>query len=238
MLITNKLDLSSATVVDFPLSGEWVALATPAKRVPSHGTDYFGQRFAFDFVQIDLSGEKFYRNSIWRHFFWVMNAHSFLCWDAPVKSSFAGQVKRVGKGWPDRQKVNAIWELIRSQFFARGPVNSDFRPLTGNYVIIEGDGGSAMYGHLKRGSVCVREGDWVKSGDEIGRVGNSGNSTMPHLHFQFMSHSDPTIAEGMLCSFRNMEEYYEGTWIVSDSVIPEFMRRIRPSRGISPKEGF
>lgn len=230
MIITPKLDLSSATVVDFPLTGEWIALATPAKRVPSHGTNYFGQRFAYDFVQFDLSVEKFYHNSIWRHFFWIMNAQSFLCWDAPVKSSFAGQVKRVGEGWPDRIKVNAIWELIRSQFLARGPVNSDFRPLTGNYVIIEGDAGSAMYGHLKKGSVCVREGDRVEAGDEIGRVGNSGNSTMPHLHFQLMSHSDPTTAEGRLCGFTNMEEFSNGIWTGSNFMIPAFMRRVRPVR--------
>ena len=224
---TNKPVLSSVTVVDFPLTGEWVAVNTPAERVPSHGTDYFGQRFAYDFVQLDLTGEKFYHNSIWQHLFWVMNVHSFLCWDTPVKSSFAGQVKRVGDDWLDRKKVNAIWELIRSRYLVQRPVDSDFRSLTGNFVIIEGDAGSAMYGHLKKGSVCVLEGDRVKAGDEIGRVGNSGNSTMPHLHFQLMSNPDPKIAEGKLCGFRNMEEWEQGRWVLSQSAVPALMKRIR-----------
>ena len=41
-------------VVDFPLRGEgWMAATTPAHRVPSHGTDMLGQRYAYDFVKVD-----------------------------------------------------------------------------------------------------------------------------------------------------------------------------------------
>jgi hypothetical protein len=121
MKIKNKPDLSSAMAVDFPLTGEWVALNTPAERVPSHGTNYFAQRFAYDFVRMDVTGKKFYNQTILRHFFGFIKAQSFLCWDSPVKSSISGQVKRVGDGWPDRMKVNGLWELIRSQFLARRP---------------------------------------------------------------------------------------------------------------------
>jgi murein DD-endopeptidase MepM/ murein hydrolase activator NlpD len=39
-----------------------------------------------------------------------------------------------------------------------------------------------MYGHLKRGSIRVKEGDKVKQGQNIALVGNSGNSTAAHLH--------------------------------------------------------
>jgi hypothetical protein len=44
---------SSPVVVRFPLRGEWVAVRTPAHRIPSHGTELFGQRYAFDFVRPD-----------------------------------------------------------------------------------------------------------------------------------------------------------------------------------------
>jgi hypothetical protein len=44
---------SSLVVVGLPLRGEWVAVRTPAHRIPSHGTDRFGQRYAFDFVRSD-----------------------------------------------------------------------------------------------------------------------------------------------------------------------------------------
>jgi len=39
---------ATAVVVEFPLRGEWVAVRTPAHKVPSHGTELFGQRYAFD----------------------------------------------------------------------------------------------------------------------------------------------------------------------------------------------
>jgi hypothetical protein len=56
-------------VVEFPLRGEWVAYHTPAERIPSHGTDQLGQRFAYDFLQIerDAPGWKFCRASMNRY---------------------------------------------------------------------------------------------------------------------------------------------------------------------------
>jgi hypothetical protein len=53
------MDDQPATVVAFPLRGEWTAVNTPAERVPSHGTDQLGQRFAFDFLRIDWASEGF-----------------------------------------------------------------------------------------------------------------------------------------------------------------------------------
>lgn len=41
-----------------------------------------------------------------------------------------------------------------------------------------------LLAHLRRGSVTVDVGDHLDSGDAVGRCGNSGNSTQPHLHLQ------------------------------------------------------
>ena len=47
-------ELANSTVVAFPLRGEgWVAVTSPADRIPSHGTDMLGQRYAFDFLRVD-----------------------------------------------------------------------------------------------------------------------------------------------------------------------------------------
>lgn len=55
----------------------------------------------------------------------------------------------------------------------------------GNSVVLDiGRGLYAMYGHMKPGSVKVKEGQRVRRGQVIGRVGSTGNSLAPHLHFQ------------------------------------------------------
>ena len=55
----------------------------------------------------------------------------------------------------------------------------------GNYVILDIGGGKyAFYAHLKPNSIEVKVGDRVSSGQKIARLGNSGNTTFPHLHFQ------------------------------------------------------
>jgi hypothetical protein len=47
-------ELDDATIVEFPLRGaRWIAVTTPGDRIPSHGTDMLGQRFAYDFLQVD-----------------------------------------------------------------------------------------------------------------------------------------------------------------------------------------
>jgi Peptidase family M23 len=214
-------------LVDFPLAGEWVALKTPAERVPSHGTNYFGQRYAFDFVRLDPSGQKFYEDPVWKHVLGVLPAEAFLSWDAPVAATFSGRVVRVGDGWPDRTRINALWEVARANLLARGPADSDYRPLTGNFVLVQGEPGVAFYAHLKNGSIRVREGDRVSVGEEIGRVGNSGNSTMPHLHFHVMSQVDPMTAQGLLCAFKDLEHFDEGKWICCRSGLPALMKRVR-----------
>lgn len=55
----------------------------------------------------------------------------------------------------------------------------------GNYVIIgHEDGNYTVYGHLEKG-LSVKRGDYVKKGDVLGRMGNSGYSNGQHLHFEF-----------------------------------------------------
>lgn len=64
-------------------------------------------------------------------------------------------------------------------------VSCDGYPKVANHVIVEHPSGvRSKYWHMKSGSVAVEEGDQVSCGDVLGLVGSSGNSSMPHLHFQ------------------------------------------------------
>ena len=69
---------------------------------------------------------------------------------------------------------------------------------SGNYVILDlGYGVAALYAHMKRGSIAVREGEWVRKGQPLGLIGNSGNSDAPHLHFQVMTGQLALASDGV-----------------------------------------
>ncbi|MCA9491008.1 MAG: M23 family metallopeptidase [Myxococcales bacterium] len=64
-------------------------------------------------------------------------------------------------------------------------VSCDGGPLVANQVTLEHfDGSRTLYWHMMKDSVAVEVGDEVRCGDVLGIVGSSGNSSMPHLHFE------------------------------------------------------
>ena len=103
----------------------------------------------------------------------------------------------------------------------------DYRPLAGNHVIVEGAEGVALYAHLRAGSVRVRAGDRVAAGESLGTVGNSGNSTMPHLHFHVMDGPDPLTARGVACAFRAYERWAGERWEPVARGVPGVFERVR-----------
>jgi murein DD-endopeptidase MepM/ murein hydrolase activator NlpD len=77
--------------------------------------------------------------------------------------------------------------------------------ITGNYVMIDhGKNEYSLYAHLQPGSVRVHVGDQVKAGDLIGKLGSSGNSTEPHLHFHVCDKPDPLMCAGIPVDFSNV----------------------------------
>lgn len=56
----------------------------------------------------------------------------------------------------------------------------------GHVVLDLGDGVFAFYAHLQKGSVRVGSGDRVKRGQVLGKLGNTGDTSVPHLHFHLM----------------------------------------------------
>jgi hypothetical protein len=85
----------------------------------------------------------------------------------PALAAEEGVVTEISDGLPDR---NTTWEN-----------GGGF----GNYVVISHPGGlSTIYGHLRRGSIAVAQGERVGQGAVLGLVGSSGRSNWPHLHFE------------------------------------------------------
>jgi hypothetical protein len=207
-----------------------MALRTPAAKIPTHGTDFLGQRFAYDFVRPTPRWWAPYGPPALLHLLAVVSARRFAAWDAPVLAATPGRVIAAADGWPDRRWINGYWELGRLRLGHRfRPVvitAADWRPLTGNYLLIEGADGVALYAHLRQDSLKVRTGDPVQTGDPLGSVGNSGRSSMPHLHFHLMDRPEGVRARGRLCDFAAFERWDGSGWRATRG-IPGARERIR-----------
>ncbi|NHK31762.1 MAG: M23 family metallopeptidase [Asgard group archaeon] len=79
---------------------------------------------------------------------------------------------------------------------------------SGNYVVIKHPNKEySLYAHLATDSVTVEKGEKVKQGQVIGKLGNSGNSTGPHLHFQLMDGPSLLTGRGLPCHFKNIIDF-------------------------------
>jgi murein DD-endopeptidase MepM/ murein hydrolase activator NlpD len=191
-----------------------------------------GERYAYDFVGIDskAGGRRFYRPGPIHYLFLGVQLQDCFGWGQPIFSSTDGIVVQAEDGWPERNPVHIVRDLAILLKNARTfdtKRTADLRQLSGNYIIIECSDGYLVYAHAQAGSIKVSPGDKVVSGQELAKVGHSGNSTAPHLHFQLMDHHDPRKAQGILCCFRDYEVFREGAWRLVQNDIPKSTDRIR-----------
>ena len=81
---------------------------------------------------------------------------------------------------------------------ARYPRGISLDQADGNSVVLDlGSRRFALYAHLQPGSITVKAGDRVQRGQVLGKVGNTGNSVAPHLHFHVMDGPLPVDANGL-----------------------------------------
>jgi hypothetical protein len=212
------LEKTEPISVRFPLSGVWCAANTPGHKVPSHGTDFLGQRFAYDFIQIDwgAKGYKFYKTPILRSLLFGVKLEDTYSWSKAIYSPFDAEVVEVNDGVMERNPVHILRDLmvvLKNGLFFRAENNTDLCNLLGNYIILKkATGVYCLIAHAKMGSVKVRVGQEVKEGELVAQVGHSGNSTAPHLHFQLMNSPHLLQSDGLPCCFKEYQEYESGVW--------------------------
>jgi hypothetical protein len=125
---------------------------------------YSNQRFAIDFDKVGENGKVYKNNG-------SKNSDHF-CYNEDVIAVADGIVIGVKDSIPDMPNPPKI-EKFKNK--------TDY---TGNLVLLDiGDGIIASYAHLLAFSIKVQVGDTLKKGGLIGKIGSSGASTGPHLHF-------------------------------------------------------
>ncbi|MFH0759867.1 MAG: M23 family metallopeptidase [Bacteroidota bacterium] len=85
----------------------------------------------------------------------------------------------------------------------------------GNFVILNiGNGKYVYFGHFKKASISVKAGDRISAGTFIGSVGNSGNTTLPHLHMHVQNKpiSDPENRITFPFRFREIQRMRIAFW--------------------------
>jgi murein DD-endopeptidase MepM/ murein hydrolase activator NlpD len=192
----------SPNAYGFPLAGTWFVGAGAS--LHSHHRWVVPEEFALDIARLGEGGRT-YRGSGER------NADYF-AWEAEVRAAADGKVVAVVDKFADpddglkRAGESAEAYAARVQqrqmaLFAQG-----LEAIGGNVVVIEHAGGEySHYAHLRQGSLLVGPGDVVKRGQTIAKLGNSGNSTEPHLHFQLSDGPEPLGSAGLPAHFEGIE---------------------------------
>lgn len=86
------------------------------------------------------------------------------------------------------------------------PTTITIQTVDGNHIVIDfGNGLYGFYAHLKRGSLRVQIGDKVRKGDKLTLLGNTGNSSAPHLHFHIMNGRSVLGSSGVPYVIENLE---------------------------------
>jgi len=185
----------------FPLRGVWYA-GWGASFHTGHRWA-IPEEFALDIAKIGESGLSHKGDGT--------RFSDYYAYGADVLAAANGRVTSVASDQPEdpsaMQRPNESQEAYfarlqkeQAERLAKGPT-----AIAGNYVMIDhGKNEYSLYAHLQPGSVRVHVGDQVKAGDVLGKLGSSGNSTEPHLHFHVCDKPDPLMCAGIPVNFSNI----------------------------------
>ncbi len=195
-----KVRSGAPLVISPPLrGGEWLAANGPGNAsghrralIPVGGKAHISQRFAIDWVQLRPDGKTWINDRL--------KNENYRSYGAEALAVADGMVVAVKDGIPQ----NVPGATSRA-------VPITLETIGGNHVILDlGQGRYAFYAHLQPGSLRVKVGDQVRRGQVLGLVGNSGNSTEPHLHFHISDANSPLGSEGLPYVFESFERQGQG----------------------------
>jgi hypothetical protein len=145
--------------------------------LPVNGRMWIAQRYAVDWEQLNAGG-RIYTGP-------QDKLESYAIFGQPVLAVANAVVVNVIDGQPEQTPGSY-------------PTNIPLEDADGNCVILDlGNRHYALYAHMQPGSIKVHRGEHVHPGQVIGLVGDTGNSIVPHLHFQVTDGPSGAASNGL-----------------------------------------
>ena len=188
----------------FPLRGAWWAIQG-SDWSDMHKQEVLTQAYALDFARLGPDNRTFSGRGT------ALEDH--YSWEQPVYATAGGKVAVVTYDMPD-----LVPGVLPDPLMFRG----DPRRTLGNSVAVShGNGEFSYYACLQQASLAVREGQIIKRGALLGKVGNSGVSPGPHLHFHLADGPHPFIDQGLPVLFSHF--WAGGQFFTQPTTIPTRM---------------
>ena len=175
---SDYLNYKTKAYLLFPVKGESFIAAGGRTIEQNHHASEIDQRYALDIVALEPGSKIPSAQDIKTGNFITHNGYpkineSYYIFGRNIISPANGIVVGTFDGVPDAIPSESHYDFITP---------------AGNHVVIDhGNNEYSMFAHLQNGSVAVKNGEDIMAGHLIGRVGNSGNSTEPHLHFHLQN---------------------------------------------------
>jgi hypothetical protein len=181
-----------ALELTFPLRGGifFVAQGGNNRLVNIHGGSP-SQRYGLDILQVNVIGVR-------------------------ARGLYPADPKRYGIfGAEVLSPCDGVVAAAEDGFVDLSPPERDPEHRAGNYVAIESETATIYVAHLMKGSISVKSGEHVCKGQVLGRVGNSGNTTEPHLHI----HAEEGSYPGQFSGKRGIPMRFNGRFLVRNDCV-------------------
>lgn len=177
--VSPHLDYVTKTTLRLPFRGEWTVVWGGRTIAQNYHAVARDQRFATDLLIVkDGSTHKGEGKAL----------TDYWCYGQSVLAPAAGTI---------------VW--MRDSLSDNPIGQTDASNAIGNGVIIDhGNGEYSVLAHMQPKSLRVKTGDRVKAGQPLGLVGNSGNTSEPHIHYHLQNGPKPFEADGLPIPFTNI----------------------------------